>query len=180
MIIMFTRNGAIRAAAVCLVAAGSLGIAQTTAGAAKHAAAPNWLSYDAKSKTAKLTVIAGYGGGFDFNGYQKGKLTVTVPLNTKVTVTFSNAASIAHSVEFVPFSKSAPATAPAPAFKGAASASYMAGVTSSAKPQTFSFIANKAGKYLMICAVPGHALAGMWDNFVVDAKAKAASLAVSK
>jgi len=91
-----------------------------------------------------------------------------------------NASSIAHSVEFVPFSKSAPVTAPSPAFKGAASASYMAGVTSSAKPQTFTFIANKAGKFLMICAVPGHAVAGMWDNFVVDAKAKAASLAVSK
>jgi uncharacterized cupredoxin-like copper-binding protein len=27
----------------------------------------------------------------------------------------------------------------------------------------FSFVANKAGTYAIVCAVPGHAVAGMWD-----------------
>jgi uncharacterized cupredoxin-like copper-binding protein len=31
----------------------------------------------------------------------------------------------------------------------------------------FNFVPNKAGKYAIVCAVPGHAAGGMWDVFMV-------------
>jgi sulfocyanin len=183
---MIARSTFVRAAAASLVSLGMAGAGLLPAhAAAGHKAAhktPVWLSYNAKTKTANLTVIAAYsnvGGGFNFNGFQRGKMTITVPLNTKVMVTFSNDAALPHSVEFVAFAKTPPVTAPAPVFKGAASANYKAGETKG-KTDKFTFVANKAGKYLMICPVPGHAVAGMWDNFVVNAKAKTASISISK
>lgn len=40
--------------------------------------------------------------------------------------------------------------------------------------------AAKAGKYLMICGVPGHAAAGMWDNFVVSKTVTKGKITTSK
>jgi hypothetical protein len=50
-----------------------------------------------------------------------------------------------------------------------------AGQVSNAAHQ-FTFTANKAGTYMIICAYPGHAIAGMWDTFVVSSTAKTASI----
>ena len=177
---MSTRTTLRLSAAAGIVGLVTLGAAATPA---THAASkPTWVTYDAKSKTAKVTVIASYANpnSFDFNGYMKGKLTITVPLGTKVVATFTNKSTTAHSVEFINFAATPPVTAPKPAFAGAASPNYTQGVATGSKPETITFTANKAGKYLMICAVPGHALAGMWDLFVVDAHAKMASVSVSK
>ncbi len=33
---------------------------------------------------------------------------------------------------------------------------------------TLSFIADKTGKYAIVCGVAGHAAMGMWDTFVVS------------
>ncbi|MGH2346103.1 MAG: sulfocyanin-like copper-binding protein [Chloroflexota bacterium] len=52
------------------------------------------------------------------------------------------------------------------AFKGSGSANPTSGITSGRTDQ-FSFTANKAGKYALVCAVPGHEAAGMWDVFNV-------------
>src|SRR5262249_45239044 len=68
-------------------------------------AAPNWLVNNAKTKTATLTVIAGYKGGFDFNGYSKGQMTVAVPVGYHVNVVFSNNAGLPHSVVFTTYAK---------------------------------------------------------------------------
>src|SRR5581483_5816086 len=133
---------------------------------------PTWIT--TKGKTVNLTVTAAYNNadsGFSFNGYSKGKLTITVPQGDKVNVTFSNDGAIPHSMEIVAFTKT-PATISSPkaALKGAVSPNAMNGVAKGTT-QKFSFTANKAGKYLLICAVPGHAAAGMWDNFVVSSSA---------
>jgi sulfocyanin len=129
-----------------------------------------------------LTLIAAYNstqGGFNFNGGAAGKLTITVPLGVKVNVTFTNNAPLPHSAQFVAYAKTPPTSAVSDAFKGAHTPNPTAGTAKGVK-QTFSFVANKAGTYLLICAVPGHAAAGMWDNFVVSKTAKAASVVLKK
>ena len=69
--------------------AGATALALTLPGvpaAAAHrpASAPHWLVADTKKHTATLTLVAGYNsavGGFNFNGYGKGKMVISVPLN---------------------------------------------------------------------------------------------------
>jgi sulfocyanin len=148
------------------------------ASAAPKSAAPTWVT--TKGKVVNLTLVADYnsnGGGFNFNGAAKGQLTVTVPLGDKVNVTFTNKASLPHSAQIVKFSKTPPAAAVPDAFKGANSPSPTNGMVGKSA-QKFSFTANKAGSYLIICAVPGHAAAGMWDTLVVSKTAKAATATV--
>ena len=164
-----------------LVAAAVLGIS-CVAGAATASAhqslAPVWAT--TKAKTVNLTIVAAYDdttGGFNFNGASNGKMTITVPLGDRVNVTFSNNAPLPHSAQFVAFSKTPPATSVLDAFTGAHSPSPTTGVMKGTT-QKFSFVANKAGTYLLICAVPGHDVAGMWDVLTVSKTAKAASVVV--
>ena len=53
-----------------------------------------------------------------------------------------------------------------PAFRNAASPNAVAGVGRGVK-QPFTFTATKVGTYAIVCAVPGHAAAGMWDTLQV-------------
>ncbi len=129
-------------------------------------AASPWLSYNAKAHTATLTIIAGYKGGFDFNGDSKGKMIVTIPAGTKVTVKFSNKASLPHSVLITTWADRMAASNFATPFKGASSPNPTNGSTAGT-PSTFTFTANTVGTYAIVCAVPGHALAGMWDTLKV-------------
>lgn len=104
----------------------------------------------------------------NFNGTTKGQLVVTVPLGAMVQITFKNNGTLPHSLQIIPPTNPLPATAlSAPAFPGAQVKNPQAGIT---KGQTalVQFTATKAGKYLMICGFPGHALLGMYANFVVD------------
>ncbi len=151
-----------------------------TASAAPRTKAPTWVT--TKGKIVNLTVIADYSSavsGFNFNGYGHGQLTITVPKGDTVKVTFSNKASLPHSVQFTAYTKSLPMTGVTDAFKGSSSPNPTNG-TVKGTTQKFSFVANKAGRYLMICAVPGHALAGMWDSLVVSATAKTATVSTGK
>lgn len=150
------------------------------ASAAHQNAAPTWVT--TKGKVVNLTVTAAYKNamaGFNFNGYGKGQLTITVPKGDTVNVTFSNASSLPHSVQFTTYTKTLPTGGVTDAFKGSHSPNPANGVTKGVT-QKFSFVAGKAGKYMMICAVPGHAQAGMWDTFVVSATARTATATVGK
>jgi|GEM_PF-550865 len=151
-------------------------------------ASASWVS--TSGKTVHLTFIAGYNSanaGFNFNGGAHGQMVVTVPLGDTVQATFKNDARTPHDLVIIPFSKQLPASSVAPAFPGARSPQPQfrpgSGGPSAGGPRpsanaslTFSFVASKAGTYLIICGVPGHALAGMWDRFVVSPTAKAASM----
>lgn len=166
----FVAGAAILAA---VVAGGTLPVSAHHAGGT-----PSWLVNNAKTKTATLTVIAGYKGGFDFNGYGQGKLTVTVPAGYHVNVVFSNNASLPHSVLFTTYDKRNSASSFPLAFKGSSSPNPMSGIAKG-PTQKFSFVANKVGTYAMVCGVPGHALGGMWDTFKV-VKSGAPSINPSK
>jgi sulfocyanin len=140
--------------------------------------ATTWVT--TKGKTVNLTLIGAYNnnlGGFNFNGAGKGQMTVTVPRNSIVHVTFKNNASLPHSAQIVAFSSTPPASAVSDAFKGANTPNPTSG-SAKGVTQKFTFMATKTGKYLLICAVPGHAAAGMWDNFVVSSSAKTASAVI--
>ena len=141
---------------------------------------PTWIT--TKGKTVSLTLIAAYNNtqsGFNFNGGANGKLTITVPQGDKVSITFTNKASLPHSAEIIAYAKTPAAlTSVSPAFKGASSPNPTAG-SPAGQTSTFSFTATKAGKYILVCAVPGHIAAGMWDNFVVSKAAKVGSIAVT-
>lgn len=128
----------------------------------------NWLSYVKAKRTATLTLEGALGpenSGFNFDGYSKGALAVSVPKGWRVTVDCSNeAAALNHSCAIV-----RNATATTPAFPGATIKDATAGLAKG-KHETFRFTAGSTGSYRIACVVPGHEPAGMWDGFEVTAK----------
>ena len=137
------------------------------------------IQYDSATKTATIPVIAGLtsnAGGWNFNGYARGEMTIVVPVGTKVVMPFYNDDIVPHSVVIVTGSANAiPSTPGDPAFAGAYSNNPINGQMSGKKDDV-RFTADKAGRYLMICGVPGHAASGMWVYFEVSATAKAPSV----
>ncbi|WP_104992204.1 sulfocyanin-like copper-binding protein [Deinococcus sp. NW-56] len=139
------------------------------------AAAPA-VSSNAAQKTAVLNVVAQSdtsNSGLNFNGASKGGKTFTVPLGWTVTLKFTNAGAMPHSVVLA--RAGAPALSydtDAAAFAGAATKEPLQGVV---KADTFTFKANKAGQYVLICGVPGHGMGGQYVKFEVSTSAKAAS-----
>jgi sulfocyanin len=117
----------------------------------------------------------------NYNGTSNGKLVLTVPVGATVQITFKNQGALPHSLQVIPPANPLPATAlSAPAFPGAQIPNPQAGIM---KGQTVNvqFTAAKAGKYLMICGFPGHALLGMYATFVVAPSPTAApSMTVTK
>ena len=159
-------RGAWRALAVGIVG----GLAAMVPGTAGLAAAAH---------TVELSIVAGKSaaaGGFDFNGYQRGGMTVTVPVGWRVVVHFTNANDLPHSLAVLPSgSDQQPAPSAAPVFAGAATKDFTTGLPKGAT-QTFTFEASKPGAYELTCGVPGHAVAGMWDKLVVSPTAQAPSV----
>ncbi len=152
--------------------------AALTGATTRPAAAPVWVT--TTGKVVHLTLIAGWNttnAGFNFDGAAHGQMVVTVPLGDNVVVTFKNNVATPHNVDIIPYTQPLPGHGVQPAFSGANSPlpQFRPGAPAP-KPQTFSFVANKAGTYMIICGVPGHALAGMWDTFVVSPTAKVASI----
>lgn len=127
-------------------------------------APPLSLSSDEAAKTVAFTLVAGYdttNSGFNFDGYGKGRLAITVPSGWKVTVTCQNKGPLNHSCAIV---KAQSATTPV--FDGAASADPVRGL-GAGQSGTFTFTPTAAGSYRIACLVPGHEQGGMWDTFVV-------------
>jgi Sulfocyanin (SoxE) domain len=125
-----------------------------------HPDPQQFLRIEAAAKTAIVKLYAGYNGennGFNFDGYGRGELTITVPSGWRVRVTCSNRGALTHSCAVV----RGPMTI-TPAFRGAATPILPPGSTT-----TFSFMASRVGSYRFACLVPGHEEARMWDVLVV-------------
>jgi plastocyanin len=80
-------------------------------------------------------------------------------------VNFRNAAVLPHSAVVTAYAARSAASFPV-AFPGATTPNATAGVGQGVQ-QTFSFTAATVGSYAIVCAVPGHAAAGMWDTLKV-------------
>jgi len=116
-------------------------------------------------------------GGFNFNGYGHGGMTIVVPVGWKVVVQFKNASVLPHSALIAPSTAAQSGVPPTtPVFAGGATKDLSAGLAQGATA-TFSFTAAKPGTYAVVCGVPGHATAGMWDKLIVAGSARAPSVA---
>lgn len=159
-----------------------------TAGSTAVAAAPqgpmsvpSWMKVDKAKKTVTLDVHAGQtpdNNHWNFNGYDKGNATITVPEGYKVTINFTNDdASLAHSIGVDSAYATFPPTFtnPQPIFSGAISSDPTdpGKATQPHKSQTVTFTASKAGNYTLNCFIPGHAMTGMWIHFNVSSDGQA-------
>jgi len=144
-----------------------------------------WLTVDTTAKTATFQLTAGLtqlNGGLNFNGFNDGKLTLTVPANWTVVLRFANHdANLPHSAEVVDTTKPMPAgPVDPPAFARATTvAARLLQGLGSGETDSVRFVANKAGSYMIFCAVPGHGLAGMWIRLTVSATEKRPTLTSS-
>jgi sulfocyanin len=135
----------------------------------------------AATHSVDVTIVAGKlqtgGGSLDFNGYQRGGMTVTVPVGWAVVVHFENAdAALPHSLAVLPTGGHQQVAPPdTPVFPGATTANFSTGLHKGDK-QSFTFEASKAGTYEFVCGVQGHAVAGAWASLVVSATADAPSV----
>lgn len=124
-----------------------------------------------------MTVQATANGGYNYDGYAKGALTVTVPVGWQVIVQFANMADLAHSLIVLPLAATPPSVpATTPAFPGAATPNVQGGLPVKTTA-TVTFTASKPGTYEFVCGVPAHAVLGMWDKLVVSASATQPSVA---
>ena len=130
------------------------------------------LSIDTVTKTATFQLVAGQtklNSGLNFNGSNDGKLVLTVPQNWNVVIQFTNKdPNLPHSAEVVDTTKPMPAgPVDPPAFPRAMTTKLMIGLESG-QTDTFRFVANRAGSFMILCGVPGHGLAGMWIRLKVS------------
>jgi sulfocyanin len=164
-----------------LVVAAHVAAAQMT-----NTAAPidnSWLAVDSATKTATFQLTSGLtqlNGGLNFNGFNDGKLALTVPVGWNVVIHFTNKdPNLPHSAEVVDTTKPMPAgPVETPAFAHAMTGKLMTGVASN-ESDSMRFVANKPGSYMIFCAVPGHGLAGMWIRLQVSPGEKRPRLAAS-
>jgi sulfocyanin len=167
---------------------GCLLVAATHAAAAQGSSSQaqidcNWLTVDTTAKTATLQLTAGLtqlNSGLNFNGFNDGKLTLTVPANWTVVLRFTNHdPNLPHSAEVVDTAKPMPAGPVEPAaFPHAMTGKLMQGL-GSGQTDSVRFVANKAGSYMIFCAVPGHGLAGMWIRLKISPTEKRPTLTSS-
>jgi sulfocyanin len=140
------------------------------------------LTVDTATKTATFQLVAGQtnlNSGLNFNGFNDGKLTLTVPLNWNVVMQFVNKdPNLPHSAEIVDTTKPMPAGPVDPTFPRAMTIKLMNGLASG-EADTFRFVANKPGSFMIFCPVPGHGLAGMWILLKVSPTDKRPALATT-
>ncbi len=147
----------------------------TSALAASRPDPKQFLTSNTARHTVDLTLLAGLGSsnnGFNFDGYGRGELRVSVPRGWRVTVHCVNRSSMRHSCAVVSNS-----LATTPAFQGAATPHPTEGLPPGAKA-TFAFVAGRAGSYRIACLVPGHEVARMWDVLTVTTGGRASIYAV--
>ncbi|MDV6375281.1 sulfocyanin-like copper-binding protein [Deinococcus arenicola] len=143
------------------------------------AAQTSYVSNNASSKTATITVNAGEGGGnggLNFNGADHGKKGFVIPAGWTVKMVFKNVGTMPHSAA-VTKGKTPPTsiTVKDAAFAKAYTSKLVEGLAGGSAAETVTFKVGKAGTYNLVCGVPGHGLGGQYLGFVVSDSAKIAS-----
>jgi hypothetical protein len=142
--------------AVAVAAALAFAVSARAAGSGPQ----RYFAIDASARTVHLTLLAGLGdenNGFNFDGYGRGELLVSVPFGWRVFVDCDNRGGARASCVVVSDS-----LATQPAFSGAASPHPVDGLNPGAKA-SFSFRLTRSGSFRIASLVPGQELARMWD-----------------
>jgi hypothetical protein len=112
--------------------------------------------------------------GFNFNGYAKGQANFIVPTGWLVNFIVKNNQALPRSLAIVSTLKVGPDLVPL-----AETPNPTVGLSGTAE-QYASFSTATPDKLYLVCLVPGHIAAGMWDNVTVSATATAPSIQVTK
>lgn len=150
-----------------------LALALTAVAVAAKPDPHRFLRVDAASHLVSVALVAGYdssNGGFNFDGYGRGELMVTVPVGWRVRVTCTNGSAVRHSCAVVKGAMTV-----RPAFPGAAVRHPLQGLRRG-QTASFTFVVTKLGPFRFACLVPGHEEARMWDVLEV-VRGGAASIA---
>lgn len=145
---------------------------------------PEWMQVDAANRTVTMTITAGSTSAnnyWNFNGNFGGTGGITVPEGYTVTINLVNAdPAMAHSLGVDEAMASYPNmfSEVTPAFEGAATANptSMTESTLPGETETITFVANRAGDFVIICYVTGHAATGMWVPFTVSTDGSVGSI----
>lgn len=132
---------------------------------------------DTKAKKVVFNVTAAASAannGFNFNGYAKGKANFIVPAGWLVNFIFKNNQALPHSLAVINTLQPGPHVSPL-----AETPNPIQGLTGTGK-QYAGFTTLEPGKFYLVCLVPGHLAAGMWDNFTVSSTAKGPTIQTSK
>lgn len=133
-----------------------------------------FLAFDSRTKTVTLSLVTGYNSinnSLNVNGGIRGSHTVVVPVGWAVLVGVTNRdADLAHSAVVIPQTLPLPAEPPAPAFAGARLEDAEKGINAGETMAMF-FTAPRAGEYMIVCGVSGHAQGGEWLRLTVSATA---------
>jgi sulfocyanin len=167
-------------AALALTAALLAGCAGSKGKLAPYTGSDDIMSSDPAAKQVTLNLVGAEGStasGFNFNGYANGNLVIRVPEGWTVAVNLTVDSDTPHSVLVTPWSERTAKTF-TPAFPQAETPDYSAGIAKGQLAQHFSFVADKAGQYALVCGVPSHDVAGMWDELDVVSGAAAPEVLV--
>jgi Sulfocyanin (SoxE) domain len=119
-----------------------------------------FLHWSRAGRSVKLTLAAGLGSsnaGYNFDGYGRGELLVTVPLGWRVTIECVNRSSRRASCAVVPSTQRG-----GPAIPGATVPHPVSGLAPGARA-SFAFTTRGTGSYRLASLVPGQAGARMFD-----------------
>jgi sulfocyanin len=130
-----------------------------------------FLTYDQRSRTVSLQLIAGYNGlngSLNYNGATHGSHGLYVPTGWRIHVAVTNRDSdLQHSAIVLQKVLPPPIEPSEPAFTAAALPRLDEGLQED-ETGTIDFVADRAGQYMIACGVPGHAQAGMWLQLAVS------------
>ena len=130
-----------------------------------------FLTYDQRSRTVSLQLIAGYNGlngSLNYNGATHGSHGLYVPTGWRIHIAVMNRDSdLQHSAIVVQKVLPPPIEPSEPAFPAAALPQLDEGLQED-ETGTLDFVADRAGQYMIACGVPGHAQAGMWLQLAVS------------
>jgi sulfocyanin SoxE-like protein len=139
------------------------GKASTTQSVTAPSGRPNpetFLRWSRSGRSVRLTLAAGLGSsnnGYNFDGYGRGELLVTVPVGWRVTIVCENRSSRRASCALVPSTQQG-----GPVIPGAATPNPVTGLAPGARA-SFSFTPRATGSYRLVSLVPGQAGARMFD-----------------
>ncbi|GAC1647047.1 MAG: hypothetical protein NVS4B3_00490 [Gemmatimonadaceae bacterium] len=130
--------------------------------------------------TVRVHLVAGVGGTnerLNFNGAARGGRTIVVPVGWRVAIHLtSEDPDLSHSALVIaePEKGGVSVDGAIPAFPGAATEEVDDGIDVEGEDD-FSFVATRAGRYLIICGVADHGESGQWIRLRVSPEVTTAS-----